>query len=113
MRKRPPFWLRLSIVQGNILQITGLVVGAALLVADGRSTFPVLARVVIMLVGWLIIYICCHALAHYLVGRALGIRFRAYGLRGTDHPENYPPLVRQLNQALPTFTAMTEPTSMR
>jgi hypothetical protein len=27
--------------------------------------------------------------AHVAVGQLVGIRFRAYGVRGTDHPENY------------------------
>lgn len=110
---RPPFWLRLSIPTGNALQIAGLVAGVVMLYADARLSIAAPARVVILLVGWLSIYICCHALAHYSVGRLVGIRFRAYGVRGTDHPENYPPVLRQLMQALPTFTAMTEKSSMQ
>lgn len=108
---RPPFWLRLSIPAGNAVQIAGLLLGAALLGIDARLSITAGGRIAIMLVGWLAIYCCCHALAHYAVGRIVGIRFRGYGMRGTDHPENYPPLVRQLMQALPTFTAMTEKVS--
>jgi hypothetical protein len=110
---RPPFWLRLSIPAGNALQLAGLVLGAALLYVDARLSIGPAVRVAVMLVGWLAIYVCFHALAHYAVGRLVGIRFRAYGVRGTDHPENYPPLARQLMQALPTFTAMTEKASMQ
>ena len=47
------------------------------------------------------------------VGRAAGIRFRAYGVRGTDHPENYPPGVRQLMSVLPMWSALTDKASMR
>jgi hypothetical protein len=70
-------------------------------------------RVVLLLAGWFAIYVCCHALAHYAVGRLVGIRFRGYGLRGSDHPEDYPPVVLQLMSVLPFFTALTEKQSMR
>ena len=66
-----------------------------------------------LLVGWLAIYISSHAIAHVAVGRAVGIRFRAYGVRGTDHPENYPPGVRQLMSVLPMWSALTDKASMR
>jgi len=39
---------------------------------------------VALLAGWLAIYLSSHAIAHVEAGRAAGIRFRAYGLRGTD-----------------------------
>jgi len=46
------------------------------------------------LVGSVIIYDYCHAVFHWAVGRLLSIRFRSYGVRGTDHPETYPPASR-------------------
>jgi hypothetical protein len=110
---RPPFWLRLSVPAGNALQIAGLLLGVVLLALNAHLTSGAGVRFTLLLVGWFAIYCCCHALAHYVVGRLVGIRFRAYGVRGTDHPENYPPLARQLMQALPTFTAMTEKASMQ
>lgn len=109
---RPPFWLKLSIPAGNALQIAGLLFGAALLVAAARLAQPGWARVLLMLLGWFLIYIDCHAIGHYLVGRLVGIRFRGYGVRGTDHPENYPPGLRQMMSAMPTFTVMTEKGSL-
>jgi len=48
-------------------------------------------RLGLMLVGSVIIYDYCHAVYHSAVGRLLSIRFRSYGVRGTDHPETYPP----------------------
>lgn len=66
-----------------------------------------------MLLGWLAIYVCCHAIAHYVLGRLVGIQFRGYGIRGTDHPRDYPPGIRQLMSALPMFTALTQPASLR
>ena len=110
---RPPFWLTLSIPAGNLIQVAGLVLGAAILYWDAhlRDT-PVLIRVVLMLVGFLLIYIGCHSLGHYMVGRLVGIRFRKYGVRGTDHPQDYPPGLRQVMSAMPTFSAITEKDSM-
>jgi hypothetical protein len=36
-----------------------------------------------------------------------------YSVRGTDHPENYPPGVRQLMSVLPMWSALTDKASMR
>lgn len=109
---RPSFWFRLSILAGNALQLAGLFIGWALLYMDARITLFSAGRVSLMLVGWFFIYITCHALGHYLVGRLVGIRFRGYGVRGTDHPQDYPPGFRQMMSAMPTFTVMTEKSSM-
>ncbi len=112
-RGAPPLWARLSVVQGNLLQGIGLLLGAGLLALAAHLRIAGGARLALAIVGWLAIYICCHASAHWAVGRLVGIRFRGYGVRGTDHPENYPAGVRQLMSILPMFTAMTEKASMR
>ncbi len=110
---RPPFWLTLSVAGGNLLQVAGLVAGAAILYGDARLTSaPALIRVLLMLVGFMLIYITCHSLGHFLVGTLVGIRFRKYGVRGTDHPQDYPPVFRQMMSAMPTFSAITEKVSM-
>ncbi|HEX9012572.1 MAG TPA: hypothetical protein VF813_03615 [Anaerolineaceae bacterium] len=109
---RPSFWFRLSVPAGNALQLAGQVLGWTLLFIDARTALSPAARVVLMLAGWLLIYITCHSLGHYLIGRLVGIRFRGYGVRGTDHPQDYPPVLRQMMSALPTFTVMTEKSSM-
>lgn len=109
---RPPFWARLSIPAGNLLQVAGLALGAGILYVDGGIAAVAGIRILLLAIAWLLIYICCHALAHWLVGRLVGIEFRGYGLRGTDHPENYPPGLRQLMSLLPTFTVLTRKESM-
>ncbi len=110
---RPALWLQLSIPVGNAIQLGGLALGAALLYLAAHWHTVTALRVVLMLVGFFAIYDCCHALGHWAVGRLVGIRFRGYGLRGTDHPEDYPPGARQLMSALPFFTAMTVKESMQ
>lgn len=112
-RPLPPLWARLSVARGNAIQGTGLLAGAGLLVLAARITGAAGWRVVLMLAGWLAIYICCHASAHWLVGRLVGIQFRGYGVRGTDHPENYPPGLRQVMSIFPMFSALTDKESMR
>ncbi len=112
-RPLPQLWFRMSIVTGNIVQLMGLVIGAILLYLAAHLSVATVARVILMLLGWFVIYICCHAIAHWAVGRLVGIRFRGYGVRGTDHPENYPPGLRQVMSVIPFFTAMTEKASMQ
>jgi hypothetical protein len=103
----------MSVPAGNALQIGGLVAGAVLLAVAARLRESGALSVVLMIVGFLAIYVCCHAIAHWFIGRLAGIRFRGYGLRGTDHPETYPPVFRQILSVAPFFTAMTDRESMR
>jgi hypothetical protein len=102
----------MSVSKGNLVQLAGLVLGALLMVIAANFRAAEVVRVVLMLVGFLIIYDCCHAISHWAIGRLVGIRFRGYGVRGTDHPEAYPPGIRQLMSAMPFFTAMTQKESM-
>ena len=109
---RPPLWIKLSVVQGNLLQVAGLLLGAILLYLAAHGAAPLIA-IVLMIVSWIVVYFCCHAFGHWLIGRLVGIRFRGYGIRGTDHPENYPAgPMRHLMTILPFFTVMTEKDSM-
>jgi hypothetical protein len=110
---RPRLWWRISLVIGNILQLIGMLLGALLLRIDAGSTASTSLRALLMIVAWILIYISSHAIAHWAVGRLVGIRFRGYGIRGTDHPENYPPGLRQLMSWAPFFTVLTDPSSMR
>jgi hypothetical protein len=110
---RPPFWMRLSIMAGNLLQLAGLAAGSGVLYLAVHWRAGTFMQVALMILGWLIIYICCHSLAHWLVGRLVGIRFRGYGIRGTDHPEELGTILRALLTRLPMFTAITDKQSMQ
>ena len=103
-------WITLSIAQGTALQVGGLV-GAALL-ARIAARRPAHGG------GWLIAsrllaYFCDHAVAHWAVGRLVGIRFTAYGVHGTSHPQVYPPGIRAIFTHLPLLSARTDPQSLR
>lgn len=108
----PPFWARLSVTTGNMIQLVGLVVSAALLYTAGHTDVADSLRIMLMILAWIVIYICGHSIGHYVVGRLVGIGFRGYGIRGTNRPESYPPGIRQLMTIIPFFTVMTEKSRM-
>lgn len=110
---RPPFWVKVSIVLGNLLQIAGLAAGVWALYLAAYVAAGVLLRLMLLILGWLVIYISGHSLAHWLVGRIMGIRFVEYGVRGTDHPETLSPVMRAILSRLPMFTAITDKESMQ
>ena len=110
---RPPLRMKLSIARGNLIQTAGLAAGAGLLALAAAMTGHSLVRLAVALAGFLAVYDCSHAIGHYLAGRAVGIRFRFYGIRGTDHPEDYPPGFRQLMSAVPFWSVVTDKDSMR
>ena len=103
-------WLTLSVAQGNAIQVSGLLGAAALAWYAGRER----GRGGRWMVGSrLLAYFCEHAFAHWLVGRALGIRFTGYGLHGTSHPQAYPPGLRFFFSHLPLLSARVDPASLR
>ncbi len=66
-----------------------------------------------MIASRLLAYFSEHAFSHWLIGRALGIRFTEYGLHGTSHPQYYPPGMRFLFSHLPLLSARTDPASLK
>jgi hypothetical protein len=66
-----------------------------------------------MTLAWVLLYFCCHAIAHWLVGRAVGIRFLYYTVGGTGNPEGWPPGLRWIFEHLPFFGVQTEKVSMQ
>jgi hypothetical protein len=103
---------RLSIMTGNAVQIAG-VVAAGLALAAARSAHSTRAAVVAMVGGWVLLYFCCHAIAHWVVGRSLGIRFAYYTVGGTGNPEGWPAGLRWWFEHLPFFGVQTEKASMQ
>jgi len=104
---RPPFWVRLPVAAGNLVQLAGIVVGVLLIVAAGATRGTAALSVLLAVLGILAVYLCSHAIAHWLVGRLVGLRFAYVGVRGTDHPEAYPPGFRQIMAATPMFTTVS------
>ncbi len=109
----PPLWRTLPTAAGNAVQIAGLVIGAAFTCVATVPNAPVVVRIVSMMAGWVALYLGSHAIAHWVVGRLVGIQFRGYGIRGSDHPEIYPPRIRAFMTHVPFFVALTSRQSMK
>jgi hypothetical protein len=107
---------RLSIVAGNTVQISGLAAACIVLtLARSIAAKPaaVAAVIVMMIAAWLLLYFFCHGIAHWAVGRLLGIRFAFYTVGGTGNPGGYPAGLRWLFEHLPFFGVQTEKVSMQ
>jgi hypothetical protein len=109
--KRPVF-ARLSIRAGNSLQLGGILT-ACLTLREARATGSTALAVCQLLLAWILLYFSCHAIAHWLVGRLAGIRFRHYTVGGTANPELWPRGLRWIFEHLPFFGVQTEKLSMQ
>jgi hypothetical protein len=103
---------RIPIVAGNALQLGGIV-AAGLALASARSIHSTATAAIEMIVAWVCLYFCCHGIAHWVVGRLLGIRFAFYTIGGTGNPGGYPAGLRWLFEHLPFFGVQTERASMQ
>ncbi len=108
--KRVTPWHTFSIAKGNTIQIGGLLSAVALVWYAGQEGVRDTRW---MVVSRLLAYFSEHAFSHWLIGRALGIRFTGYGLHGTSHPQHYPPGARFLFSHLPLLSARTDPASLK
>src|SRR5215470_2876931 len=66
-----------------------------------------------MLLAWVLLYFSSHAIAHWLVGRSLGIRFLFYTIGGTANPKGWPRGLRWIFEHLPFLGVQTEKLSMQ
>jgi hypothetical protein len=103
---------RFSIAAGNAMQIGGILL-ACLALRLSRAAHSTALAVTAMLLAWIFLYFSSHAIAHWLVGRAAGIRFLFYTLGGTGNPEGWPPGLRWIFEHLPFFGVQTEKLSMQ
>ena len=103
---------RLSIAVGNSLQMGGILAACFALRAS-RSEDSTAIAVITMLLAWVLLYFSSHAIAHWLVGRVVGIRFLFYTVGGTGNPQGWPPGLRWIFERLPFFGVQTEKLSMQ
>jgi hypothetical protein len=109
---RRKMFARLSIPAGNAVQITGLAAACLAIAGSPSAPSPASAFTAILL-GWLLLYFCCHGIAHWAVGRLVGIRFAFYTIGGTANPQGWPTGLRWLFEHLPFFGVQTEKASMQ
>jgi hypothetical protein len=103
---------RLSIAVGNALQTAGILAACFALRAS-QSAHSTAIAVIAMLLAWVLLYFSSHAIAHWLVGRFVGIRFLFYTVGGTGNPEGWPPGLRWIFERLPFLGVQTEKLSMQ
>ena len=103
---------RLSIALGNLLQIAGIL-AACFALGASRSGHSTSIAVITMVLAWVLLYFSSHAIAHWLVGRVVGIRFLFYTVGGTGNPNGWPPGLRWIFERLPFFGVQTEKLSMQ
>jgi hypothetical protein len=110
-RSRTQPWFTLSVLAGNVIQLSGLLGGLGLVARAPRTRPPWGTGMLVG--GWLATYFCNHAIGHWAVGRLVGIRFLGYGVHGTTAPGWYPPGMRWVFRRVPLFSARTDPASRR
>ena len=103
---------RLSITAGNAVQAGGIL-AAYFSLRESQSAHSPVTAVSTLLLAWVLLYFSCHAIAHWLVGRLVGIRFLHYTVGGTSNPEGWPPGLRWIFEHLPFFGVQTEKASMQ
>ena len=86
---------------------------AALALARSAYSKPAAIAAVMMIASWLLLYFFCHGIAHWAVGRILGIRFAFYTVGGTGNPTGYLGGMRWIFERLPFFGVQTEKASMQ
>jgi hypothetical protein len=101
---------RVSIGAGNVVQLGGIAVAVVLLVY--APALPRRFGAASMTAAWILLYFCCHAIAHWIVGRMVGIRFVGYTVGGTGNPGGYPMGLRWVFARLPFMGVQTEKGSM-
>ena len=94
------------------MQIAGIGV-ACLALSAARSAHSTATALAAMVAGWILLYFSCHAIAHWVAGRILGIRFAYYTVGGTGNPEGWPAGLRWVFEHLPFLGVQTEKTSMQ
>lgn len=68
--RRLPIWI------GNTIEILGLFFGTILILFSNHFTF--LLQILAIFVAWFCFWYFSHCLAHYLIGKALGLKFKYY-----------------------------------
>ena len=91
----------------------GAILAAYFSLRASQSAHSPATAISTMFLACVLLYFSCHAIAHWLVGRLVGIRFLHYTVGGTGNPEGWPPGLRWIFEHLPFFGVQTEKASMQ
>src|SRR5258708_22121976 len=98
---------RLSITAGNAVQISAIL-AAYFALRESQSAHSPATAISAMFLAWVLLYFSCHAIAHWLVRRVVGIRFLHYPVCRTSNPRVRPTRLWRIFQALPLFRVSTQ-----
>jgi hypothetical protein len=99
------------LVIGNGIEVLGIAVGVYLLVA-ASSINAVPLRFLVYLISWVCLVFFPHCLAHFAVGRLVGVRFTHYTLGKSSITKLRLPVISSVSSMIPLLTLKIDPGSL-
>jgi len=96
---------------GNAIEITGLVVGFAFLYFSSLTSISIL-KLVTLLFSWFCFWYFSHCLAHFIVGKLVGIRFLYYFIGRSSLVKLKLPIVTSLIKPIPVLGIKIDKSSL-
>jgi hypothetical protein len=103
---------RIPLLLGNGIEVLGIVVGVYLLVASSDINIIPL-RFLIYLLSWVCLFFFPHCIAHFVVGRLVGVRFTHYVLGKSSMSKLRLPVISTFASAIPLLTLKIDRGSLR
>jgi len=100
------------LVLGNGIEVLGIAVGVYLLVA-ASSINAVPLRFLVYLISWVCLVFFPHCLAHFAVGRLVGVRFTYYTLDKSSITKLRLPIISSVSSMIPLLTLKIDRGSLR
>jgi hypothetical protein len=102
---------RLSLGQGLSLCIFGFLVGLALLLVAPRVKY-LPGQVLLLFGSWIFLWFFSHDLAHHIIGRIVGVKFRYYFLGRSAITKLKLPAASKLSQYIPILSLKVDKLSL-
>jgi hypothetical protein len=103
---------RIPLVLGNGIEVLGIIAGIYLLMA-GSDINTVPLRFLIYLLSWVCLVFFPHCLAHFAVGRLVGVRFTHYLLGKSSITKLRLPVITAVSSVIPLLTLKIDRGSLR
>ena len=101
----------ISIVAGNIVQIIGLGAGLALFVSNVQSHASITSSLGLIL-AYCMVGLTSFALAQYVLGRLMGVKFTHYSVGPSDRAELCAPIVKNILECVFVMNAHPDSRSL-
>jgi len=95
---------------GNTIEVTGTIIGFILLFSLSFIT-DILVKFLVIIISWMCFWYFPHCLAHFIVGRILGIRFLCYFVGRSSLIKMRLPLVTSILGVVPVLGIKIDKTS--